>query len=176
MSSNLKKRTFTSLALISLVILIFKLDFILFYSLIILSVIAILEFLTLVQKIPLNKIFKILLNLFFIFYIFLFSIICVYFFSFLHLKILILIILFGSISSDIGGYVIGKTFKGPKLTNISPKKTISGAFGSIIFTNFTMLGLIFYYTSSMNFNILVVASITSIACQFGDLIFSFLKN
>ena len=112
MSSNLKKRTFTSLALISLVILIFKLDFILFYSLIILSVIAILEFLTLVQKIPLNKIFKILLNLFFIFYIFLFSIICVYFFSFLHLKILILIILFGSISSDIGGDIIGKIFKG----------------------------------------------------------------
>ena len=39
-----------------------------------------------------------------------------------------------------------------------------------------MLGLIFYYTSSMNFNILIVASITSIACQFGDLIFSFLKK
>ena len=28
------------------------------------------------------------------------------------------------VSTDIGGYVFGKMFKGPKLTKISPKKPI----------------------------------------------------
>ena len=31
------------------------------------------------------------------------------------------------ISTDIGGYVFGKLFKGPKLTKLSPNKTFSGA-------------------------------------------------
>ena len=38
------------------------------------------------------------------------------------------------ICSDIGGYIFGKIFKGKKLTNISPKKTISGVFGSFFFS------------------------------------------
>ncbi len=44
------------------------------------------------------------------------------------------------ILTDIGGYVFGKTFKGPKLTKISPNKTYSGVIGgylcSIIFMSF----------------------------------------
>ena len=40
-----------------------------------------------------------------------------------------------SISSDIGGYVCGKIFKGPKLTKISPNKTFSGCIGSFFFFN-----------------------------------------
>ena len=35
------------------------------------------------------------------------------------------------ISTDIGGYMFGKTLKGPKLTRISPNKTFSGFFGSL---------------------------------------------
>ena len=35
--------------------------------------------------------------------------------------------------TDIGGYFIGKIFKGPKLTKISPNKTISGVFEVIYF-------------------------------------------
>ena len=38
------------------------------------------------------------------------------------------------IFSDIGGYVFGKFFKWKKLTKISPKKTISGVFGSFLFS------------------------------------------
>ena len=34
--------------------------------------------------------------------------------------------------SDIGGYFFGKIFGGPKLSKISPNKTIAGFFGSII--------------------------------------------
>ena len=35
--------------------------------------------------------------------------------------------------SDIGGYTFGKIFKWKKLTKISPKKTISGVFGSFFY-------------------------------------------
>ena len=46
----------------------------------------------------------------------------------------------------------------------------------MIFTNLTMVGLTFYYTSNLNYNIFIVATVTSIACQLGDLLFSFLKR
>ena len=38
------------------------------------------------------------------------------------------------ICSDIGGYVFGKIFKWKKFTKISPKKTLSGALGSFLFS------------------------------------------
>ena len=37
------------------------------------------------------------------------------------------------IFTDIGGYIFGKTFKGPKLTKISPNKTYAGVFGGFVF-------------------------------------------
>ena len=37
------------------------------------------------------------------------------------------------ISTDIGGYIFGKIFKGPKLTKISPKKTYSGVIGGYFY-------------------------------------------
>ena len=43
------------------------------------------------------------------------------------------------VATDIGGYVFGKLFKGPKLIKISPNKTYSGMIGSyllaIVFAN-----------------------------------------
>ena len=36
------------------------------------------------------------------------------------------------IFTDIGGYIFGKIFKGPKLTKISPKKTYAGVFGGFL--------------------------------------------
>ena len=36
------------------------------------------------------------------------------------------------IFTDLGGYIFGKTFKGPKLTKISPNKTYAGVFGSFV--------------------------------------------
>ena len=38
------------------------------------------------------------------------------------------------VSTDIGGYIFGKTFGGPKLTKISPKKTYSGSIGGFFFS------------------------------------------
>ena len=92
------------------------------------------------------------------------------------MKVVIFIILFGCIASDIGGYLFGKTFKGPKLTNISPKKTVSGSIGSLILTTLTLLSLINYYTNDINFKIIVVSLITSLSCQIGDIFFSYIKR
>ena len=43
-----------------------------------------------------------------------------------------LLIIIICIFTDIGGYVFGNIFKGPKLTRISPKKTYSGVFGGFL--------------------------------------------
>ena len=176
MTSNLKKRIYTSFILFFLVFLIFRFNFILVYSLLILGIFSILEFLNISSKIFKKKFFKYSLNLIFIFYVFLFSSLLIYFFNFFQLKILIFIILFGCISSDIGGYIVGNILKGPKLTKISPKKTIAGALGSILLTNLSTFILFFYLTGVSNLNIILIATITSISCQLGDLMFSFLKR
>ena len=44
--------------------------------------------------------------------------------------IVFLAIILICISTDIGGYVFGNLFKGPKLIKISPNKTYTGVFGS----------------------------------------------
>ena len=176
MTSNLKKRIFTSFILFFLVFLIFEFSIILVYSLLILGVFSILEFLNISRKIFKKKLFKYFINLIFIFYVFLFSSLLIYFFNFYQLKILIFIILCGCISSDIGGYIFGNILKGPKLTKISPKKTIAGAAGSILLSNLSIFILFFYLTGVSNLNIILIATVTSISCQLGDLLFSFLKR
>ena len=176
MISNLKKRIYTSFILFFLVFLIFKFNIILVYSLLILSVFSILEFINISKKIFKKKSLKYFINLIFIFYVFIFSSLLIYFFNFFQLKILIFIILCGCISSDIGGYVVGNILKGPKLTKISPKKTIAGAVGSLLLSNLSIFVLFLYLTGVSNFYIILIATITSISCQFGDLMFSFLKR
>ena len=49
-------------------------------------------------------------------------------------KLIFLFILLICVSTDIGGYIFGNIFKGPKLTNISPKKTYSGVLGGFLFS------------------------------------------
>ncbi len=175
-SLNFKKRVLTSLILISLILLIFISNMILIYALIVLGVLSILEFMQLSKKIFINKLLLYSLNLFFIFYVFIFTYMFFFFSNFPGLKIILFILLLGCITSDIGGYTFGKIFKGPKLTKISPKKTYSGAAGSILFTVGTMTLLFLNFIQPFNFKIILVAFFTSIFCQLGDLIFSLLKR
>ena len=176
MKKNFKNRVYTSLFLLIMVYLIFTLKIFLVYSLIVLGVIALIEFDNLINKIFKKNIFIFFFNFFFITYMFFFCCLFLVFSDLIHLKILILIILLGCISSDIGGYVIGNFLKGPKLTKISPNKTISGAIGSIVFTYLTIMSLTFYYTNTVNLSILFLSIGISIACQIGDLIFSYIKR
>ena len=174
--SILQKRIYTSSLLIFTVLLIFKFNAILVYFLIILGVLSILEFINLTKKINLNQYILILINSFFIFYVFVY---CVFFFFFSNIeifKLILFILLFGCIASDIGGFVFGKIFKGPKLTPISPNKTFTGSAGSLILCTIVVSFLSFFFINTLNFKIVLVALITSMFCQSGDLLFSFLKR
>ena len=174
--NNFKKRFLTSLLLLLLFFLIFKSYIILNYCLIVLGVLSILEFLNLSRKIFKNKLGLILLNIFFISYIFIFCFIFLMFFNNTLLKYTLSIILFGCIASDIGGFIFGKLFKGPKLTKISPNKTYSGAIGSIVLTLITVSILFYYFLKIFNLDTIILALVVSIFCQLGDLLFSLLKR
>ena len=93
-----------------------------------------------------------------------------------------LFIIIVCIFTDIGGYVFGKTFKGPKLTNISPNKTYAGVFGSFLFSIIAGLIFIKYYlilsTNIKNdqFFILTLILFISFVSQIGDLIISYFKR
>jgi phosphatidate cytidylyltransferase len=171
-----KKRLTTSFFLFLLIYLIIKFDAILVYSLIVLGTVSIIEFLQIANKIVKKKLFLIFINFSFIFYIAVFCITFFIFSSFLQLKMILYTLLLSCAASDIGGYIAGKLFKGPKLTKISPNKTVSGSLGSLIFTIMTFTILIFYFTKNFNFTIIIIAIMTSIFCQIGDLFFSFLKR
>ena len=93
-------------------------------------------------------------------------------------------ILFSTFLSDVGGYVFGRTFKGRKLTRISPNKTYSGSIGSIVFSlaSLIFIDLLqnFYFTKNIiNFYQLKYIFLTiliSIICQSGDLYVSYWKR
>ena len=175
-SINLKNRIYTSLVLFSLIFLIFNSNFILVYSLIIFGVFSILEFITIIKRIFINKFYLYISIFSFITFTFIFCFVFFYFSNLLQLKIILFSLLLCCIASDLGGFIFGKTFNGPKLTKISPNKTIIGALGSIFLASLVMSISIFYFTKNFSYIILIIAIITSIACQFGDLFFSLLKR
>jgi phosphatidate cytidylyltransferase len=176
-SLNLKKRVKTSLILFLILFLMLINNYFFGYCLIVIGVFSIIEFIRIILIIhKKNKIKQLSINLFFIIYIFAFSGGLLILSSFLQLKILIFLILITCIGSDIGGYIFGKFFKGPKLTKLSPNKTISGALGSLIFSCVIIFFTLYYLTKSFDPLILLIGCLISISCQVGDLFFSFLKR
>ena len=109
-------------------------------------------------------------------YIFFINFLFIFFFKFVQLKILLIILLLVCIASDIGGYIFGKIFKGPKLSKISPNKTVAGAIGSLFLSSLVIVLLFYFINEKLNYLTIIVAMITSIFCQLGDLFFSFLKR
>ena len=177
MSQNIKKRIYTSIILFLILFLMIINNYAMAYFLIIASVFSVLEFSKMISIIFNKKKFsQLFINLIFIIYIFFFSTTFLILSMFLHLKILIFLIVITCVASDIGGFIFGKIFKGPKLIKISPKKTISGAIGSLIFSAFFVVLGMYYLTKNFDLYIVVIGIITSIGCQIGDLFFSFLKR
>lgn len=174
--NNLKKRIFTSLILIFFIFLIFNSLYLMISSLLILGVISILEFFNLSKKIFDKKIYSFLSNLLFIICISIFSFFFFLLYNFQQSKFILVVLLIGCVASDIGGYMFGKIFKGPKLTKISPNKTFSGAIGSFIFSCTLFSSLIYYETKAFNFKIVIIGLMISLFCQIGDLFFSYLKR
>ena len=91
-----------------------------------------------------------------------------------------LLILLVCVSTDIGGYIFGNIFKGPKLTKISPKKTYSGMIGgyllTILCTNFFLGNSFKSITIELSGDIFVLIILISSISQIGDLIVSYFKR
>ena len=175
-SDNLKKRFITSLALLILLILIFNSNFIMVYSLILILVFSILEFLNITKRIIKKKLILIMSNTFFVLYVFILCSILIFFSNVISLKIIFFIMLIGCIASDIGGFAFGKIFKGPKLTKISPNKTYAGVIGSLLFSLLIVSFSFIIFFNLLNVSTIITGLIISIFCQLGDLFFSFLKR
>ena len=80
------------------------------------------------------------------------------------------------ISTDIGGYLFGKIFKGPKLTKISPNKTYSGMIGGY-FLSLIFLSYFFNWDNNQVTIYWFIATILlSTISQIGDIIISYFKR
>ncbi len=91
--------------------------------------------------------------------------------------LLILFVLAITWGSDIGAFFVGSKFGKKRLApSISPKKSIEGALGGILFAFIVSLGFIFIFTETNILLIVLVAIGISIVGQCGDLIESALKR
>jgi phosphatidate cytidylyltransferase len=167
--NNFKKRLIVSF-------LAFPLIYILLYQKVLSNLLILIVFLFCIFEWV--KIFKEKNAIFFlgliVLFAFLLSLLRIYNFEEFNLTFLWLIIL--TWLSDIGGYIFGKLFGGPKLTQISPNKTWAGAIGSIILSQFAFL--IFFLNSDYKFNITIIFMqlFLSIIGQFGDILMSYVKR
>ena len=175
MEKELQKRVFSSLILIPLSLyFIIKGSAFFTFFLVILFLISSSEWINMAK----NSGLKILGILFLIFS----------FYSTLYLRekslTFFLFTLLICVSTDIGGYIFGKIFKGPKLTKISPNKTYSGMLGGFLLAIIaSYIFTIKYGVTELTNNsylsdfllILLVLIISSIS-QIGDLIISYFKR
>jgi phosphatidate cytidylyltransferase len=167
--SNFKKRFAVSL-------LAFPLIYILLYQAALFNLLIVIIFLFCIYE--WIKIFKKKNIIFFlgllILFTFLISLIRIYNFEFYNLKFLWLLLI--TWLTDIGGYIFGKLFGGPKLIKISPNKTWAGAVGSIILSQFAIL--IFLLDVNFQFNVYIIFSqlFLSFIGQIGDILMSYIKR
>ena len=115
-----------------------------------------------------------IISFFYIFFVFFLTSTSLYELGPVYVFYILLICIF----SDVGGYVIGKTIGGKKLTKISPNKTISGSLGSFCFS---IVPLLFFYNFdqfqySYSFNNFLFCLELSLVCQFGDILISYIKR
>ena len=175
MNKELQKRILSSIIIIPLSLFFIikgSIYFILF--LVTLFLISSSEWLNMSKKLELK-----ILGLFFL----MFSFYSTFYFREISLEFFLLIII-SCVSTDLGGYIFGKLFKGPKLIKISPNKTYSGMLGGFLFaiitsylflTNYTLSEVVINtYLGDIQFIILIL--IISTISQIGDLIISFFKR
>ena len=82
------------------------------------------------------------------------------------------------VSTDIGGYIFGKIFKGPKLTKFSPNKTYSGMIGGYLLSiiSITIFANDMLEKGSLPFNWLIFVLLVSTISQLGDIFISYFKR
>ena len=176
--NNFKKRVITSIFLLALFILMYLSNILFLFVVLVACVYSFLEFSRMIKIIfKQNIVYQLMLNVIFCLYAFFLSTLIVIMSINPFSKMILFFIILVSVLSDIGGYIFGKILKGPKLTKISPNKTLAGSLGSIAFP--ALIFLIFFRENfifnQMAMNLLLIFVI-SIFTQIGDIIISFLKR
>ena len=179
--SEFYKRILTSFILISILVLSFKFNSILFILLFTVNYFALFEFNSIFKKIfKNNKNLQFYSMFFIVLYMTIFTLFIWSYFiidNIFHKQTIIFLLII-CISTDIGGLVFGKIIGGKRFTKISPNKTYSGIAGSLIFS--LIFGLIFYNLLNkliiFDKNIIFLILIISLISQCGDLFISFLKR
>ena len=167
--SNFKKRFIISL-------LAFPIIYILLYQKIFSNFLIFIVFIFCVyewNKIFIKKNYIYLLG-FLILLVFLISLLKIYNAESYNLKFLWLVLI--AWLTDIGGYIFGKLFGGPKLIKISPNKTWSGVIGSIILSQFACLIFFLDNNYKIDLNIFFYQFLLSITGQIGDILMSYIKR
>ena len=81
------------------------------------------------------------------------------------------------VATDIGGYIFGKIFKGPKLTKFSPNKTYAGMIGGFLLSIISAIILInFYFSNEITIKWFIFVILISSISQLGDIIISYFKR
>jgi len=175
--SELQKRIITSISLFIILYLSFVNNLIL--STVLLAIVFLLfnEFYNIIKRILINrKNYQLIFLFLILLYLIYFSLDIWFLFktdSYNNKNLLFFIIII-CISTDIGGYVFGKIFKGKKLISISPNKTYAGLIGSYLLS--FVISLIFFNALNSKVNYLVITFIISSLTQIGDLVISYLKR
>ncbi len=175
---ELIKRISTSIILIIIAIISFYHSLILLFSLIFCFYQLSFELFNIGKKIFVKKKTILLFFLFKLLILIYLSILVICIFKIFYLdveaeKIFLIFIISISISSDIGGYIFGKTFKGKKISRISPNKTYAGIFGSFFLS--VIVGTLIFDPFIKN-NIIFLSLIISFLTQIGDFSISYLKR
>ncbi len=171
MKKELQKRILSSMILIPFsLFFILKGSFFFVFFLSIIFLISVKEWIKMVK----NNLTKILGILFL-----LFSLYSAYYIRERGLEDLLMVIII-CISTDLGGYIFGKLFKGPKLIKISPNKTYSGVIGSfilaIIFSSIFAMIYELSFIGITNLKLIILVILISSISQIGDLIISYFKR
>ena len=173
--NNLQKRIITSAVLIGIVLsCLFINNYTWLLLLTIVSLISLVEIFNLSKKIWKNKLILFIFSTISFIYLFFFTFITFRAKAWLDVEG-ILFILSICILSDIGGYIVGKSIGGKKLTKISPNKTISGSIGSFLFSFLPLMFIDEIFVKVEFINIIWILTI-SLTCQLGDLFISYLKR
>ena len=167
MSKELVKRILSSIILLPLVFyFLTNGSFLLNLFIVLCLIITFYEW----NKMSKNKFYKI-----FGFIFLLFS-----FYTFYHLSIELFLLIYAiliCISTDIGGYIFGKIFKGPKLTTISPNKTYAGMIGGYLLSLICLIVITNFIDYSIKtFQLILITILLSTVSQVGDIIVSYFKR
>ena len=167
MSKELVKRILSSIILLPLVFYFLTSgSFLLILFIVLCFIITFYEW----NKMNKNKFYKIFGIIFLLFS----------FYTFYHLSVelfLLIYVILICISTDIGGYIFGKIFKGPKLTTISPNKTYAGMFGGYLLSLICLIVITNFIDYSIKtFQLILITILLSTVSQVGDIIVSYFKR